>query len=207
VNPISIDKLTGLLVQKEFEERLTHEVQRAMRYRRPLTLLLIEVAFDYYGSEHNLRADLSYTIYKQLGALLIRQMRKVDFAGRIGGDMFALLLPETPLAGAFVAGDRIRKTVEDHDFLGDAVSQRVKVALNIGVAAFPDHGTTSDELMATAQKALQMARRDGGNKCVVYPEILHPPAEVFRTMAPPNSADRPPSSGDRPPEKDPGASA
>lgn len=182
---VSTDKLTGLLLEKEFADRLSIEVQRALRYRRPLTLLLAEVAFEQFQPDRNLRWSMPYTIYKQLGPLINRQLRKVDMAGRIGGDMFAILLPETGLSGSFVAGDRIRKAVEIYEFLGDDTTSRVKVALNVGVATFPDHGLTGEELLSTAQRALLMVRRDGGNKAQVYPERIHDPVEVFRTLAPP----------------------
>jgi len=164
-----------------------------MRYRRPLTVLLIEVDFEHFSPGQNVKWGMAYTIYKQLGPLFMRQLRKVDLAARMGGEQFALLLPETGLAGAQIAGERIRKAVETHEFIGEDVSSRVRVAINVGMATFPDHGTGSDELMATAQKALLLARRDGGNLALVYPERLHDPEVVFRTLAPPNAAAGSPS--------------
>lgn len=198
---MATDKLTGLLLQKEFEVQLTHEVQRAMRYRRPLTLLMAEVDFEHFEKERNLRQGMPYTIYKQLGPIILRHLRAVDFAGRIGGERFAALLPETPLSGAFVAGDRLRQAVEAYEFMAEDMTTRVHVALSVGVATFPDHGTTPEELTHSAQKALQMAHRDGGNQCVVYPEALHDVAEVFRDRfgAPrEQAASAPPSGGDQP---------
>lgn len=174
------DKLTGLLLKKEYETRLVHEVQRAMRYRRPLTLMVMEVDFGYFEKEINIRAAMPYTIFKQLGPLILRQLRTVDFAGRIAGETFAAMMPETPLSGAFVAADRLRQAVESYEFIGDNLDRRLRVALNVGVASFPEHGVKAEELMGSANKALLMSRRDGGNATVVYPEVLYKPEDVFK---------------------------
>jgi len=179
-----------------------------MRYRRPLTLLLLDVDFDFFKPEHNVRWGLAYAVYKQLGPLLLKRLRTVDMAGRIGGDTFAVMLPETGLSGAFIAGDRLLKAVEAHQFLGETPETIVRVALSVGVATFPDHGTSGSELLASAQKALQLARRDGSNQTVVYPDRLHEAAEVFRARMPfnkpasdaPTDADAPQASPEPTPE-------
>jgi diguanylate cyclase (GGDEF)-like protein len=190
------DKLTGLLLKKEFEFRLLHEVQRAMRYRRPLTLMVMEVDFGFFEKEINIRASMPYTIFKQLGPIILKQLRTVDFAGRIAGETFSAMMPETPLGGAFVAADRLRQAVEGYEFIGDNLDRRLKVALNIGVASFPEHGTSSDELMSSANKALLIARRDGGNKTIVYPQVLYQASEVFKPLPGAFGAGAPPSAGE-----------
>lgn len=183
------DKLTGLLIKKEYEVRLLHEVERAMRYRRPLTLMVMEIDWGYFEKDINIRVAMPYTIFKQFGPLLQRQLRTVDFAGRISGELFSSIMPETPLSGAFVAADRLRQAVEGYDFIGDNLERRFKVALNVGVASFPEHGISSDELMSSAHKALLMARRDGGNKTVVYPQEIYNATDVFQPLpgAPPGA--------------------
>lgn len=190
------DKLTGLLLKKEYETRLLHEVQRAMRYRRPLTLMVMEIEWGFFEKEVNLRTAMPYTIFKQLGPLILRQLRTVDFAGRITGEIFSAMMPETPLAGAFIAADRLRQAVEEYEFIGDNLERRFRVALNVGVASFPEHGINSDELMGSANKALLMARRDGGNKTSVYPEELYKASDVFRPRPGAPDAGMPASGGE-----------
>jgi len=124
-----MDKLTGLLAKKEFEEQLQHEVQRAMRYRRPLTLLIAEVDFEHFEAELNIRTSMPYTILKQVGAIIQKHLRTVDMAGRVAGETFAMMLPETPLDGAKVAAERLRMSVESHEFLGDNVERRLRMAI------------------------------------------------------------------------------
>lgn len=192
---VGIDKLTGLLDRKEFESHFFHEVTRALRYRRPLTLLIIEVDFEHFDAEHNLRANMSYTVFKQLGPIIRRQLRTVDFGGRFSGDLFAVLLPETGADGANVAGERIRKVVEEYEFLGEDLTTRFRVALNVGMAAFPQHGIAAEEVLASAHRALAIARREGGNKAIFYPETLYDAEVVYRDMSPGRSLDMPPSEG------------
>jgi len=192
----SIDKLTGLLVKSEFQDRLTHEVQRAKRYQRPLTLLVIEVDWTYFEKEINIRAIMPYTIFKQLGPIITRQLRTVDFAGRMAGETFSAMLPETPLSGAFIAADRLRAAIESHEFIGDDVEGRLRVAINVGVASFPEHGRDADELASTANKALLMCRAEGGNKAIVYPQELYKASEVF--WFPPGAAPAPADAGGAP---------
>ena len=181
---MTIDRLTGLFVKKEFELRLSHEVPRALRYRRPLTLLIVEVDFEHFEKERNLRSTMSYTIFKQLGPILYRQLRTVDYGGRISGDLFAAVLPETAAEGAVVAGERLRQTVEDYEFLGEDLETRIRVALNVGMASFPEHGLNVEELTSSAHRALAHARREGGNRAVLYPEKLYDADEVFRDLRP-----------------------
>lgn len=175
----TIDKLTGLLKKDEFESRLEHEVQRAKRYHRPLTLLVVEVDWEHFEKQVSLRTAMPYTIFKQLGPLILRKLRAVDFAGRIAGETFSAMLPETPIDGAFIAADRLREAVEHYGFIGDELDRRFRVAVNIGVASFPEHGKETEELVTTANKALIMCREQGGNKTVLYPDTLYKASEVF----------------------------
>ncbi len=169
----NIDKLTGLYTQKYFEERLKEELARSRRYKRPLTLLMFEIDYEHFMPEYNVRWAMVYTILKQFGSLLLSQLRNVDIAGRYGGEMFTIMLPETPLEGGKTAAERIRKVVEEHSFLGDNIVKRVKIALNGGVASFPIHGKTPEELLSSAHQGLLMARNQGGNKVVVCPITLY----------------------------------
>jgi hypothetical protein len=161
--------------------------------------MVVEVDFAFFSPGETNLQSISYTIFKQLGPLILRQLRTVDFAGRVAGDSFAAMLPETPLSGAFIAGDRLRQAVEAYQFIGETVTDRKKVALNVGMATFPEHGLTAEELTDSAHKALQQARREGGNKTVVFPDVLYKPSEVFRNFGPaatPNG--EPAAAGEKP---------
>ncbi len=72
-----------------------------------------------------------------------------------------------------ILAERIRKTVEDFVFKGSAEIPEIKVAINVGVAVFPDHGKNSDEMLSMAQRSLVMARDQGGNMVKLYPDVLY----------------------------------
>lgn len=169
----NVDKLTGLYTQQYFETRLEEELARTNRYKRPLSLLLFEINYDYFKPNHNVRWAMVYTILKQFGALLLRSIRNVDIAGRYGGEMFAVILPETPADGGRIVAERIRKAVEEYSFLGDNLKKDIKIAVNGGYASFPIYGKTAGELISSAQQGLIIARNEGGNKVMPCPKKLY----------------------------------
>ncbi|MBI3926281.1 MAG: GGDEF domain-containing protein [Armatimonadetes bacterium] len=162
-----IDKLSGLYNRDYFMQQLRTEVARCRRYGRPLTLLLLEIQYDFFEYGLDLKWTMGYSLFKQLGPVIKETYRNVDLAARYSGEIFAVSLPETPLEGAAIAGERLRKRVEEHEFLGTAEKERVRIALNIGVATFPDHGQTIDELLETARAGMELARDRGGNIVIV----------------------------------------
>ncbi|MBI2265414.1 MAG: GGDEF domain-containing protein [Armatimonadetes bacterium] len=166
------DKLTGLYTQKYLEERLQEEVLRARRYNHPLGVLMIEIDFRFFEGEYDVRANLSYTLFKQMGALLQRLLRLVDLPGRYGGEAFLAVLPDTDEPGALVAGQRIREEVENHLFLGDDAVPTVRVAVSVGIGCFEKHGRNAKELISAAQKGLQVAKGAGGNGVELCPIVL-----------------------------------
>ena len=169
----NLDKLTGLYTQKYFNLRMEEELARTRRYKRPLTLILFEINYNYFMPEYNIRWAMVYTILKQFGSLLLRQLRNVDIAGRYGGEMFSVLLPETPRDGGVIAAERIRKKVEEHTFLGDNVVKEVKLAVNGGLATSPMNGKSVKEMISSAHQALLLSRKEGGNKVILCPNILY----------------------------------
>ncbi|MFH1454179.1 MAG: GGDEF domain-containing protein [Armatimonadota bacterium] len=162
-----IDKLTGLYNKKYFEKRLTNELERAKRYKRPLALLLFELDYNYFIKDYDVKWGVSYSILKQFGALILKIYRTVDLAGRYGGETFIAILPETPLEGARIAGERLRKAVEEHTFIGTANVPEIKVAINVGVVSYPECGSTIDELISAGHDAILGAKDSGGNKVVL----------------------------------------
>lgn len=167
-----VDKLTGLLLEKSFTDRLEEEVLRARRYKVPVSLLMMEVNFGYYEKEYDLKKSLSYTIYKQLSFLIKSTIRVVDVAGRYGGEHFVIYLPETDFEGGMRTAERLRVAVESHEFMGDEGRPRVKVAVSLGVAAFVKHAKTAKELISAAMKGLQMVKAGGGNKVAECPIVI-----------------------------------
>ncbi|MDQ7824820.1 MAG: GGDEF domain-containing protein [Candidatus Eremiobacteraeota bacterium] len=167
------DKLTGLYQEDYFKFRLEEEVIRNLRYKRDMTLIFLEVDFNYFVKDIDLRSGFSYSILRQIGKFVRDSIRRIDIAGRLGGDCFAVILPETPEEGALVLAERMRKLVEAFVFKGSPEAPELKVAVNVGIVAFPRHGKSPEELLSVVQRALLMAREEGGNMVKIYPEALY----------------------------------
>ena len=92
-------------------------------------------------------------------------MRETDIIGRYGGDEFVVILPETPLSGAMVIAERIRKKVEDYEFIAQNVNIRMTVSL--GVENCPKHTLTAEGLIKKADAAMYRAKELSRNSIKV----------------------------------------
>ena len=158
------DPLTGLLNRRAFEELLESELERSRRTGRPLALVVGDL--DGLG-ELNSRLGLpAGDRVLQLAARdMLKWKRRIDSAGRIGGEEFALLLPETDERGAFLLAERLRRAA--HRTFGN---DTVPVTISFGVASYPDHGDRLDLLMSFATHAMSAAKELGKDRSVVYSE-------------------------------------
>ncbi len=161
-----IDKLSGLLEKKAFLTKVDEELKRSVRYRRPFGFLMIDLAHNHFSQDRDVRWSMGYSLLKQLAAVLKTGLRDVDVLGRIDGEVFGAALPETDVAGAKVAADRVRQTVADHWFMGTTQDDRVRVAVNVGYVAFPEHGDALQMLIESARIAMDKAKEQGGNVIV-----------------------------------------
>ncbi len=156
------DGLTGLYHHKYFELRLGEELDRAKRYRTPLSLAMMDVDFfKKVNDEHGHRAGDH--VLRNLAELLKKATRLSDIAARYGGEEFALVLPCVEEKDMHPIGERLRKDVEAYDFNG------IRVTISIGVVYF--EGGRADFNMAkfieTADNALYRAKSGGRNRVEV----------------------------------------
>jgi diguanylate cyclase (GGDEF)-like protein len=153
------DGLTGLANYRGFTVTVGKEVERAVRFERPLALLLLDLDHfklvnDVFGHP---RGD---AVLVELATRLRTQVRDVDTVARHGGEEFVVVLPETDRAGAVRAAERICGAVRRRPF-GEDGEQPIDVTLSVGVAVFPEHGTSSSVLLRRADEALYAAKRGG----------------------------------------------
>jgi diguanylate cyclase (GGDEF)-like protein/putative nucleotidyltransferase with HDIG domain len=156
------DSLTGLLNRRGFEERLEDELRRASRTGGPVSLVvgdldhfkLVNDRFGHHVGDEALR---------KFSALVLESKRSIDGAGRIGGEEFALVLPDTDAAGAHVLAERLRRHVRDA-----LVEYGLPLSVSLGVASYPRHGQTSDELLRRADQAMYLAKRLGRDRSISY---------------------------------------
>ena len=159
------DAKTELLNPRAFAESLEQELARAVRYRRPLSVLVADL--DLLREINNTYGHLAGdTAIVGIADILRAELRDYDVPSRFGGEEFAILLPETPYAEALEIAERVRAVVADRDFLVEATSKTIHVTVSIGVASVPEHGEDATALLHQADVALYRAKASGRNRVV-----------------------------------------
>ncbi|MDY6862683.1 MAG: GGDEF domain-containing protein, partial [Thermodesulfobacteriota bacterium] len=178
------DGLTGLFNRSYFYRMLNSEIERCKRYNRVVSVMMIDLDnFKYYNDTYgHIEGDKVLKLVGQIFSKNIRSSKErpeynVDIACRYGGDEFSIVLPETAsypdanqkdgeskehatTEGALMLAERLRFHVEKGN-LG-----KLGITICIGVATYPFHGKTSDELVKNADTALYRAKSLGQNKVV-----------------------------------------
>ena len=164
----STDGLTDLYNHRTFQQRLAHDVERANRYGRPLSLLMIDVDRfklynDMYGHPQGDR------VLRDIAQLLREGSRTSDIVARYGGEEFALILPETDGASAQKIGNRLRERVQHYPFAGEERLPGGHLTISVGVATHTP-ACTREALLQAADAALYTAKRTGRNRVCVAGE-------------------------------------
>jgi len=165
----SRDALTGAFNKRYFMERLNSEFGYALRHTSPLSLVLFDI--DHFKQVNDTHGHLAGDrILSGLAAAVSPAIRGEDVFARYGGEEFAVLSRSAELAAAIVLGGRLRKKVEESEFVSDGT--KIRVTISVGVAALPyAPARTPDELIAAADQALYRAKSGGRNRVEVYRSI------------------------------------
>jgi diguanylate cyclase (GGDEF)-like protein len=159
------DPLTGLLNRRAIEDIATGELRRHARYRGHLAMGIIDVDHFKRINDNHLYPGGDYVLV-HLTRVLSGLLRTVDSIGRIGGEEFLVVAPETAQDGAVGLGERIRATVENHPFKYQGESIQVTVSIGFAVAAAGSNAEY-DQMKHLASAALSEAKAAGRNRCVV----------------------------------------
>jgi diguanylate cyclase (GGDEF)-like protein len=158
------DGLTGIFNRRFFEMRMTVEIDRAQRFGSGLAVIMIDI--DQFKS---LNDDFGHLlgdeVLRQVSSMLHQQVRKIDVVCRYGGEEFAILLAQANAKDAFDVADKLRASVEAWAFPGVPRP----VTISAGVAGYPDHGVTRDDLMKAADEGLYAAKQGGRNRVFMAP--------------------------------------
>jgi diguanylate cyclase (GGDEF)-like protein len=153
------DGLTGLPNKRAVTDALKRTFAQASTTKAPLALLLLDL--DLFKLINDQRGHaVGDQVLANVGATLRSALRSRDFAGRNGGEEFAVLLPDTEIPAALEIAERIRAAIAEISLPGSEAS----VTASIGVAGFPDHASTLDRLERLADAALYVAKRQGRNR-------------------------------------------
>jgi diguanylate cyclase (GGDEF)-like protein/putative nucleotidyltransferase with HDIG domain len=160
------DPLTQLLNRRGFRDVFDLELERSRRSGRPCALLMGDL--DHFKRVNDLLGHpAGDERLRKFARLLDAGKRRIDAAARMGGEEFALLLPETDEHGAYVIAERLRHAVRDA-FAPDQVA----LTVSFGVAAYPNHGANGDQLLHAADQALYVAKELGRDRTAIYrPEV------------------------------------
>ena len=172
----TIDPLTGLFNRTFFFAAVEREIARSARSGRGFCLLMMDLdELKMINDRHG--HFFGDRVLRGVGEVIRANGRKIDTAARYGGDEFVVVLPETDPTGAYVLAEKIRLGVAD---LSVEISGTVlQPSVSIGVVSYPDDGTTSDELMITADSSMYRSKRAGKNRVTGVP-VMVPPADPER---------------------------
>ncbi|MGC4081129.1 MAG: diguanylate cyclase [Vicinamibacterales bacterium] len=157
-----VDSLTGLFNRRYLENILERECRRAVRSKRPLAVLMIDVDHfkqfnDTWGHEGG------DAVLRELSAVLRAHFRGDDIACRYGGEEFVVVLAEASLDGAFARAEELRKEIRR--LVPEHRRQPLgAITVSIGVASLPDHGVSPEDLIAAADRALYQAKASGRDR-------------------------------------------
>ena len=160
------DPLTRLTNRRGHREVLDLELERARRGAAPLALVMGDL--DHF-KEINDRCGhhVGDAALRRAAAVLLEGKRKVDVVARVGGEEFAIVLPNTDAHEAFGVAERLRALLRE-EFSGDTVP----LTVSFGVTAFPEHGATAGALLRTGDEALYAAKGGGRDMTVIYSDTL-----------------------------------
>lgn len=156
-----VDTLTGLYNRRHFFELSEREVERYKRYKSPLSLIMLDL--DYFKKVNDQFGHHSGDmVLQELSKIFASSLRKMDIPGRIGGEEFVVLLPETELDQAIFVAERLRKKIENTTFEGDC--QKFNVTASMGVVSMKEEIIDLQMLISIADKLMYQAKSAGRNQ-------------------------------------------
>lgn len=167
------DPLTQVSNRRPFLKTLETSFQSAVKTGRPLSVAMLDVDHfkrinDTYGH------DAGDKVLQKLSRMLISEFRTIDFVGRLGGEEFALVFPETDLSGAFIACERLRKNVMQQEIKVD--DHNIRLTVSVGLSTLGADIVDGASLLKQADELLYAAKRKGRNQVVVARALEIPKA-------------------------------
>jgi two-component system cell cycle response regulator len=159
------DALTSLFSREYFIQQYSDIFHRSERYQRPFCFMLIDI--DNFKSVNDTYGHpAGDTVLEGIGRMILEIIRHGDIAARYGGEEFAILLPETAPDKAHFPAERLRRSLNAFKFKsGD---ERFSTTVSIGIAGYPEHASTMNELVEKADKALYEAKKAGKNAVRIF---------------------------------------
>ena len=161
----TIDSMTSIHNYKGFCECLNREMNRAKRYKKPLSVIFADIdhfkavndTFGHQAGDHALKA---------VAVSLRKGVRDTDYLARYGGEEFAIILPEANIESAFLVAERLRENIRSQHIAYK--DKTISLTMSFGVACMPSNQSlSSDKLIKMADDALYKAKNQGRNRCCI----------------------------------------
>jgi two-component system, cell cycle response regulator len=167
------DAVTGSWNYRYFERRLEQELERSRRFGRLFALLLLDIDHfkmvnDRHG--HQVGDEVLVELTRRITAIV----RDIDTFARYGGEEFVLILPETNLVGGIAVAEKLRGAVAAAPFATRPDGAGVRLSVSLGIACYPEHATSTAELLRAADTAMYEAKRRGRNRVMTAGPTLVP---------------------------------
>ncbi len=157
------DPLTELYNRRYLEKRMHEELNRCRRQDQPMTVMMLDL--DHFKCYNDTCGHVDGdTALKKTARILRSCVREMDVVTRYGGEEFFILLPGTSKEEAMFVAERIRQGIEQEPFKGEEMLPGGRLTASIGIASFPDDGTTAHALIHAADVALYQAKNAGRNR-------------------------------------------
>lgn len=166
------DQLTGLFNRRYMEESLEREIRRAERNHQPLGIIMMDIDhFKKFNDTHG--HDAGDAILRAMGTLLKSQVRGGDIACRYGGEELTLMMPDATLEAVQQRAERVRVATAEMSAPHRGTDLGT-VTVSLGVALYPLHGSTGEDVLRAADAALYRAKRAGRNRVMVADTVETP---------------------------------
>ena len=154
------DDLTGCYNKKEIEVLLEKFLKEALRYSTPLSIIMLDI--DHFKKVNDTYGHLAGDfILKEIANVIKKSIRSSDACGRFGGEEFIILLPNTKLSGAMKLAERIRKNIENYEFVFR--NKKIPITVSIGITSASKNDSVFS-LIQRADEALYEAKNKGRNR-------------------------------------------
>lgn len=163
------DPLTQVSNRRPFLKTLETQFDKAQRRGLPMSVAMLDVDHfkrinDTYGH------DAGDKTLQQLSRMLIREFRSIDLVGRLGGEEFALVFPDTDLIGAYAACERLRSTIQSSEIIADA--NRIHLTVSIGLTEICEEASVPAALLKRADELLYVAKNSGRNQVMTESGVV-----------------------------------
>jgi diguanylate cyclase (GGDEF)-like protein len=163
------DAMTGLYNPRHLWRTLDKELERATRYGRLCSVLMIDIDFfkNYNDMHGHLQGD---EVLKKTAEIFRQNIRNTDISVRYGGEEFLIVMPETAKDLALVVGEKLRKAFHDFPFPHEKTQPGGRLTISIGISTFPEDAADARTLVDRADKALYRAKEKGRNRVQAWEE-------------------------------------